>query len=125
LRTPPTLGIMASTATELGSLFIRLASLSDIPSIARCWYEAFFDDVVIGEIMHPNRKEFPEDVYYFLLRGVRERYFDWTHQFVVATVKDERGNERVVGAADWRRLGQGGKARELWRIDPRKWHFQL
>ncbi|KAF2203203.1 hypothetical protein GQ43DRAFT_279302 [Delitschia confertaspora ATCC 74209] len=97
---------------------IRLATLSDIPAIARCWYEAFFDDVVIGEIMHPNRKQYPEDVYYFLLRGIRERFFDWTHQFVVAVIKDGNG-EKVVGAADWRRLGEGGRARELSRVDPR------
>lgn len=70
--------------------------------------------------MHPNRKEYPEDVYYFLLRGVRERYFDWRHQFIVAVVKDDEGRETMVGAADWRRLGEGGKARELWWIDPRK-----
>lgn len=98
---------------------LRLAKLGDLEGIARCWYDGFFDDEVIGEIMHPNRKQFPEDVYWFLLRGVRERYWDWTHQFIVATV-EEAGKERVVGAADWRRLGERGRERELWKVDPRK-----
>jgi len=93
---------------------VRPATAFDITAIARCWYHAFFDDVVIGEIMHPYRQEHPEDVYYFLLRGTRERYFDWTHRFVVATV-----GERVVGAADWRRLGTDGNGLQLSTLDPR------
>lgn len=62
--------------------------------------------------MHPRRKEYPDDVYYFLLRGIRERFWDWQHQFMVVTVNEE-GKERIVGAADWRRLGKGGEKRKL------------
>ena len=60
--------------------------------------------------MHPHRKQYPKDVYWFLLRGNREHYWDWKHQYIVVTVDDEDGK---VGAADWRRLGKGGEAREL------------
>lgn len=98
---------------------LRFATFADLTSIARCWYYGFFDDEVIGELMHPHRKEYPEDVYWFLLRGIRERFFDWRHRFIVATVQED-GKEKVVGAADWRRLGDGGKARELWWWDPRE-----
>ncbi|ORY09608.1 hypothetical protein BCR34DRAFT_625667 [Clohesyomyces aquaticus] len=97
---------------------LRLARFSDLQSIAQCWYEGFFDDEVIGQIMHPNRKEFPEDVYWWLLRGIRERFWDWRHQFVVVTVM-EGGKERIVGAADWRRVGDGGKSLELGAWDAR------
>lgn len=100
---------------------LRLATFSDLPSIARCWYHAFFDDEIIGEMMHPHRKEYPEDVYYFLLRGIRERFWDWRHQFIVVTLQND-GEERVAGAADWRRVGEGGKSMELWWGDPREWH---
>lgn len=94
---------------------VRLATVSDIPAIARCWYHAFFDDVVIGQIMHPYRKEHPEDVYYFLLRGVREGYFDWSHQYIVATVDGE-----VIAAADWSRIGSGDEKMRLGGLDPRE-----
>ncbi|KAF2188385.1 hypothetical protein K469DRAFT_737677 [Zopfia rhizophila CBS 207.26] len=110
--------IPSSSKLTVENPSLRPARLSDLPSIARCWYNAFFDDEVIGDIMHPHRKRFPEDVYWFLLRGIRERFWDWRHQFVVVTVREE-GRERIVGSADWRRIGDGGKERELWWGDPR------
>jgi hypothetical protein len=95
-------------------VIIRAATVFDMTAIARCWYHAFFDDVVIGEMMHPHRREHPEDVYYFLLGGIRERYFDWKHRFIVATI-----DGRVVGAADWRRLGTDTHSLQLQTLDPR------
>jgi hypothetical protein len=100
-------------------LQFREARLSDLSAIASVWTDAFFDDELIGDIMHPRRNQYPQDIYWFLLRGVRERFWDWRHQFVVVTVKDG-SSERVVGAADWRRLGDGGKPRELSMVDPSK-----
>jgi len=97
------------------SFHLRPATLLDLPSIAHIWSRAFFDDEIIGQLMHPNRNEYPDDIYYFLLRGIRERYFDWRHQFKVVV----NGDGKVAGAADWRRLGEGGDARELWWLDPR------
>lgn len=98
---------------------LRPAQFSDLTSIACVWYRAFFDDEIIGEIMHPHRKEYPEDVYWFLLRGIRERFWDWRHQFWVVVAEDEHGSKKIAGAADWRRLGQGGAAMELSTVDPR------
>ncbi|KAL1612385.1 hypothetical protein SLS60_000611 [Paraconiothyrium brasiliense] len=100
------------------NLQLRTAQLSDLPAMARVWHAAFFDDEIIGELMHPNRKEHPEDVYWFLLRGLRERFWDWRHQFVLVTVQED-GKEKIAGAADWRRLGEGGRRRELANVDPR------
>lgn len=114
---------MASDTAKPGSprnMQLRTAQLSDLPAIARVWHAAFFDDEIIGKLMHPNRNEHPEDVYWFLLRGLRERFWDWRHQFIVVTVEED-GKERVAGAADWRRLGEGGRARELAGLDPRKY----
>jgi hypothetical protein len=99
---------------------LREARFSDLEAIARVWYRAFFEDEIIGILMHPHRQEYPEDVYWFLLRGIRERFWDWRHQFFVVVTQDEHGAERVAGAADWRRLGEGGAARELSIADPRK-----
>ncbi|KAF2824484.1 acyl-CoA N-acyltransferase [Ophiobolus disseminans] len=94
---------------------LRPAHLTDLPSIAQVWSRAFFDDEIIGTLMHPYRNIFPNDIYYFLLRGIRERFFDWRHQFIVVTTH----NGDIVGAADWRRLGTGGQTRGLWTLDPR------
>lgn len=69
--------------------------------------------------MHPHRKDYPEDVYWFLLRGIRERYWDWRHQFIVVTVQED-GEERIAGAADWRRIGDGGKSMDLAWFDARE-----
>lgn len=102
----------------------RLARLSDLPSIARVWYRAFFDDEIIGEIMHPHRNEHPEDVYWFLLRGIRERFWDWRHRFWVVVIQDEYGSETIAAAGDWRRLGKGGAAMELSKLDPRTFEEQ-
>lgn len=107
---------MSSPST---SLTLRQAKISDLPAIARCWYHAFFDDEVIGEIMHPHRQLYPEDVYWFLLRGIRERFWEWRHHFIVVTVQNE-GKEKMVGAADWRRVGDGGRMTDLWWADPRE-----
>jgi hypothetical protein len=93
---------------------LRTAHISDLPSIAHTWTTAFFDDEIIGQIMHPYRTQYPDDVYWFLLRGIRERFWDWRHRFIVVVADDES----VVGAADWRRLGQGGEGMELSWGDP-------
>jgi hypothetical protein len=105
---------------------LRAATYSDISSIARIWADAFFDDEIIGQLMHPHRKQYPKDVYWFLLRGNREHYWDWKHRYIVVTVDDKDGKgEQIVGAADWRRLGKGGEARELAWGDPSKSCFAM
>jgi len=105
---------MATKSTRTTDFELRPARLSDLSAIATVWTAAFFDDEIIGVIMHPHRKEYPDDVYWFLLRGIRERFWDWRHRFLVVT-----DDEKVVGAADWRRLGRGGEGMGLGRTDPR------
>ncbi|KAI4690266.1 hypothetical protein J4E81_007418 [Alternaria sp. BMP 2799] len=105
---------MATKSTSTTDFELRPARLSDLSAIATVWTAAFFDDEIIGELMHPHRDEYPDDVYWFLLRGIRERFWDWRHRFMVVT-----DDGKVVGAADWRRLGRGGEKMELGRGDPR------
>ena len=113
---------VATTATSSqinsSAFTLRPAMLSDLTSIAQVWSRAFFDDEIIGHMMHPFRNKYPDDIYWFLLRGIRERFFDWRHQFLVVTATED-GTSRVVGAADWRRLGNGGKKMDLAWWDPR------
>lgn len=108
---------MASDQTPQYNL--RLARITDLTSIARVWTSAFFDDEIIGKMMHPHRNQYPDDVYWFLLRGIRERFWEWRHQFIVVT-RNEGGKEKIVGAANWRRLGKGGEKMELGSVDPRE-----
>jgi hypothetical protein len=98
---------------------VRRASLILTP-LRASGIEFFFEDQIIGILMHPHRQEYPEDVYWFLLQGIRERFWDWRHQFFVVVTQDEYGIETTAGAADWRRLGKLGAARELAIADPRK-----
>ncbi|KAI4673532.1 uncharacterized protein J4E88_008587 [Alternaria novae-zelandiae] len=102
-----------ATESSTNDFKLRPARFSDLSSIATVWAAAFFDDEIIGELMHPHRKDYPDDVYWFLLRGIRERFWDWRHRFLVVT-----DDEKVVGAADWRRLGKGGEGMGLGRTDP-------
>ena len=111
---------MATKSTSTTDFELRPARLSDLSAIATVWTAAFFDDEIIGELMHPHRDEYPDDVYWFLLRGIRERFWDWRHRFMVVT-----DDGKVVGAADWRRLGRGGEKMELGRGDPRMFLQEL
>jgi ribosomal protein S18 acetylase RimI-like enzyme len=99
------------------SYHLRPATISDLSSIGRIWTSAFFDDEIIGHLMHPHRAQYPNDVYWFLLRGIRERFWNWRHQFIVVTILKD-GKERIVGAADWRRLGNGGSIRSPTFLHP-------
>jgi hypothetical protein len=49
----------------------------------------FFEDEIIGILMHPHRQEYPEDVYWLLLQGIRERFWDLRHKFFVVVTQDE------------------------------------
>jgi hypothetical protein len=100
---------------------LRAASFNDLTAIVRVWSSACFYDEIIGHLMHPHRIKYPDDVYWFLLRGIRERFWNWRHNFIVVT--DDGG--KVVGAADWRRLGKGGESRELWSGDPSEFYLLL
>jgi GNAT superfamily N-acetyltransferase len=74
--------------------------------------------------MHPHRKRYPNDVYWSLLRGIRERFFNQRHQFILVTT-NHNGAERVISAADWRRLGKKGEQKDFSTIDPREYIILL
>jgi GNAT superfamily N-acetyltransferase len=83
----------------------RTARLIDHWAIARLNTHAFFDDVLFGRAIHPNRHLHPFDSdRYWLLRNL-VAHFDYSHRFVVAVVSDEQGQERIVGQTHWSRIG--------------------
>ncbi|ORY59963.1 acyl-CoA N-acyltransferase [Pseudomassariella vexata] len=98
---------------------LRYASYSELPEIAHVMALAFFDDNLFGDIVHPHRNQFPNDVDLYWLRRARVNFWDYRWRWVVAVDRDKNGKEVIVGIAQWERLGDGGKKMECWWFDPR------
>ncbi|KAF2689936.1 acyl-CoA N-acyltransferase [Lentithecium fluviatile CBS 122367] len=105
---------------------IRFARYTDLPSIARVMGRAFFDDDLFGDIIHPYRKQYPEDVNLYWLRRAYVNFWNYRWRWLVAVTKDvSTGKEDVVGVAQWERLGAGGDKLECAVYDPRRYMTQL
>ena len=59
-------------------------------------------ETVYGHLMHPHRKEYPEDFIAFFFYKVRKHWLDYT-RVILVSVDDASG--RVVGLADWQKEG--------------------
>jgi len=89
----------------------RAAHLDDLPAISAIYADAFSSERVMGELMHPYRKAFPQDYRQFWRQKVMEWYWDYGHQLLVTyTIKqsdDGQAREILTGVADWMRHGNG------------------
>lgn len=92
---------------------IRPARLSDLDAITQVLTTAFWDEDAVGRNMHPHRNEYPQDVSQFWRASIWRSWWDWDHVLLVATIDDGK----VVGAANWTRMGGWGGLR-WW--DPRE-----
>ncbi|KAI4244961.1 MAG: hypothetical protein L6R42_010318 [Xanthoria sp. 1 TBL-2021] len=103
----------------------RIAQRRDLPSIASTYAAAFWDEEVMGKLMHPYRQEHPQDFLRYWRYEVAEWYWSYSHQIVVSyeTMQTSDGDEEqlLTGVADWIRHGEGWE--RLWGIwawwDPR------
>jgi hypothetical protein len=69
---------------------------------------ACLDDPLLGDFMHPQRKEYPSDfVAYFRKRFLRT-LADASHHHLVTCEVDE-GREVITGYAEWHRRHDGDK----------------
>ena len=59
-------------------------------------------ETVYGHLMHPHRKEYPEDFTAFFFYKVGKHWLDYT-RVILVSVDDASG--RVVGLADWQKQG--------------------
>ncbi|KAL6856419.1 acyl-CoA N-acyltransferase [Trichoderma novae-zelandiae] len=98
---------------------LRNARYSELPEIAHVMAQAFWDDNLFGDLIHPHRKEYPDDVDLYWLRRARVSFWNNRWRFIVAVDRDETGHEIIVGIAQWARLGEGGEGLEGWHWDPR------
>lgn len=105
---------------------LRIAQRRDLPNIASTYAAAFWDEQVMGKLMHPYRQEHPQDFLRYWRYEVAEWYWSYSHQIMVSyeTKQTSGGDEEqlLTGVADWIRHGEGWE--RVWGIwawwDPRK-----
>jgi hypothetical protein len=81
---------------------IREAKYSDLRAMAEAAAAAFMDEELFGELMHPHRKEHPQDfVAYFERRFLR--HWNDPHARFLVGLDEQTG--KVVAVAQWLRMG--------------------
>ncbi|KAJ4137167.1 hypothetical protein NW768_002748 [Fusarium equiseti] len=103
----------------MSGITLRDAHYSELPEVARVMSRAFWKDELFGDLIHPHREQYPEDVDLYWLRRARVVFWDYRWRLIVAVSKDQSGKESIVGIAQWERLGNGGKKLECSTLDPR------
>lgn len=105
----------------MSEVVVRDARYSELPEIARVMAKAFWEDNLFGQLIHPHRNEYPDDVHLYWLRRARVNFWDCRWRWLVAVDKDETGREVITGIAQWARLGDGGKRLDRSYLDPREY----
>ncbi|KAJ4022890.1 hypothetical protein NW752_003345 [Fusarium irregulare] len=103
----------------MSGIILRDVHYSELPEVARVMSRAFWKDELFGDLIHPHREQYPEDVDLYWLRRARVVFWDYRWRLIVAVSKDLSGKESIVGIAQWERLGDGGKKLECSTLDPR------
>ncbi|WZH50284.1 N-acetyltransferase domain-containing protein [Fusarium acuminatum] len=103
----------------MSEIVLRDARYSELPEIAHTMSEAFWKDNLFGELIHPHRNKYPNDVDLYWLRRARVNFWDYRCRWLIAVAKDESGQEAIAGVAQWARLGDGGQKLECRYLDPR------
>ena len=86
---------------------IRKAMRSDVRAMAETAAAAFMDEELFGELMHPYRKEYPEDFVRYWEGKFASHWHDPKHHFLVGL---DGKTGKVVAVADWDRQGLSGAA---------------
>jgi hypothetical protein len=103
------------------STTLREARYSELPVIAHLVARAFWNDNLFGDLIHPNRDQYPDDHDLYYLRRYRVTFWNYRWKWLVAVETDNtEGTEVIVGAAQWVRLGPGGRSMECFVLDPRE-----
>lgn len=66
---------------------------------------AFADEELFGGVLHPHRRDYPEDMYLFFLRLLRVTYYASPddHIMLSTTSDPQTGAEAIAGVAIWTR----------------------
>lgn len=111
------------TRTTQGQLKMhtRLATWSDLLPASKILAEAFHNDYLFGDFVHPYRDKFPNDVYLYWLRFLREVYYTEPGEYLVVSYKandnnynnndnpelenqqqqNQNQNQKITGIAHW------------------------
>ncbi|KAI6843805.1 hypothetical protein KC340_g249 [Hortaea werneckii] len=83
-------------------MLIRPALRSDLTPAAKVCAKAFFDTELFGEVIHPYRHQYPDDMHLYWLKNFRRGLYRKNNYILVATVSEPGENQpRIVGVAQW------------------------
>lgn len=102
----------------MDDIIIRPVTYGELLQVAQVMAKAFWDDPLWGERMHPHRNKHPSDVEMFWFRLSRVEYWDYAQRWLVAIMKDDSGEDSVVGVIQWVRKGRGGHKMRCHWLDP-------
>lgn len=81
---------------------IRTAQRSDLTPAAKVCAKAFFDTELFGEVIHPYRHQYPDDMHLYWLKNFRSGLNRKDNYILVATVSEpEESQPKIVGVAQW------------------------
>jgi len=80
---------------------VRPATAADLVAASKVCARAFWDDNLFGDIIHPHRQKYPDDMHLYWLKRLRADLRDPDTHILVATAPD--GGD-VVGVGQWIRM---------------------
>lgn len=80
---------------------IRPAQVSDLVAASKVCARAFWNDNLFGDLIHPHRQKYPDDMHLYWLKRLRAELKDPDTHILVAIAPD--GGE-VVGLGQWIRM---------------------
>jgi len=78
---------------------IRPATKDEQTEMAKLAAQAFIDDELFADVIHPHRKQYPNDTYLYWLPRLRQGWADPSNHYLVSTI--ERGNGQGEEIAAW------------------------
>jgi GNAT superfamily N-acetyltransferase len=82
---------------------VREAAFAELGQMADVVSKGFLDDDVFGRFMHPKRREFPNDWYFFWVKEIRTRLVDPSH---LIFVRPDAASGKVAAFCVMKRIGE-------------------
>ncbi len=102
----------------VSKMMLREVQKGEFRAVGEVFAAAFFDEEMFGDMIHPHRREYPQDFVRFFQYREWNNSFSRKHRLVVAT---DTNSGKIVGVADWERQGKGGEELDYRCLDPREY----